>query len=162
MLFKNTGRISWEKYLFEKFSEAEIVIKKFGLPNFIKSCKNAILNKNLPNKTGFLIIDPNEENFFFNNDKIYALIDVDHPIGGELFYQWGLYAFLRPEQFEILKENRKFTSHQLYRIYNFALLHAYIDLYFRMQSVKDLISLKPWIQTSSEFINYYRRLNYDQ
>ena len=142
---------SWISFLTSRCIEAEDSANIFSLPNYIDNIKKNLL-ENIYLKNGFMIMDVNEENFFFENKKIVSIIDIDHPIGGDLFYQWGAYEYFRPEQFTILKAMKKFTKEELLKIKHYALLQAYTDLFFRYKTTEDKMELKFWHDYSKSYI----------
>lgn len=146
-------QVQWRNFIQQEFIKMHEVIEECQLIDYSSYVEN-VVSYGLDNqKVGYLILDPNEQNFFFNElDEIKAIIDIDHPVGGELFYQWGCYMFHRPEQFKLLAESKKYSINEMKRIEHFALLHAYTDLYFRMKTEQSNIKKKEWIKLSTNFI----------
>ena len=81
----------------------------------------------------FLIFDPNEENFIFDDEqKILAIIDVDHATGGDPLWQMGCIYYHRPHYKEIIFSF--LNNEEKETVIQYALLHGLNDIAFRMSS----------------------------
>lgn len=142
---------NWDEYIKYLLEICEIAVKNFELVNLIEPCRRFFNKNNYTGRALMMIIDPNEENFIFDNNKIVGIVDVDHPIGGDPLYQWGTYLYHRPEQFEMLESIIVFTRIELEAIKYYALINAYIDVQFRSE-VLTFKELNPWILKANKYI----------
>lgn len=94
----------------------------------------------------FLMFDPNEENFIFDDEQnIRAIIDADHATGGDPLWQMGCIYYHRPHYkniiFSFLNTEEKETVTQ------YAILHGLNDIAFRLSSnSSDTSGLKDFAQ----------------
>lgn len=84
---------SWDAYLKKLLSNCEYVIKELGLRiDYALICDYFNREYRYDGPPALLIMDPNVENFFFSNEEISSIIDIDHPIFGDPLYQWSFFT----------------------------------------------------------------------
>ena len=131
---------TWLDYLKELFRRARIVIKKFDLKIQFDEIEKDILSK-IDNSVEccFLILDPNEKNFFLENNNVSYIIDVDHPIFGDKLYQLSLFNFFCKDYYLYLIKKGFITSEEIKMIDLYTIVFVLNDIYFKL-SAEDNIS----------------------
>ncbi len=147
----------WKDFLFysydrfiEEFPEKENKNLLFKLKK-VTTPKNP-LNKN-PNSF-FLFVDPNPGNVIFNtSSSINAVIDIDHPYGGDPLYDYASIKWYSPNTFLQLTKLVPFLKSKSSIINFYSFLHgANVLCWMKRHNLdyrKDLIKLKKLLKTIS-------------
>jgi len=76
------------------------------------------------NQGYFLTLDTNSNNYIFNdNEEIVAMLDIDHPISGDVLYEYSALKFHHPETFEILKNEYINLNQEELNLLNYYFIH---------------------------------------
>ena len=98
--------VSWKSYIGNSITNISDLIKSIPQSKLTLSVENLKCQLSLvPQiKYGvFLLLDTNSNNFIFNdNNRIIALVDVDHPISGDPLYEYGALKWFHPKSYELL------------------------------------------------------------
>lgn len=117
--YKGKGQYdSWHDYLVSSIKKFNQVLRNNAEANLEIYFDYLFSNlKNIPSVTKgyFLILDTNSNNYIFNEQqKVVAMLDVDHPISGDKLYEYAALSFHHPKTFEILnKESGGFNENEL-------------------------------------------------
>lgn len=118
---------SWKKYIKDGIEESSEILKKI-CKDMSATYINYLLSNNIivPEiKQGyFLMLDTNSNNYVFNEDnKIIAMLDIDHPISGDKLYEYAALKFHHPDTFAILTRGSKKLSIDELKLLNYYFVH---------------------------------------
>jgi hypothetical protein len=127
---------SWPEYLQSLFLRAENAISKYKLKMDITGVKNYLLNDyNYNSGPRYLILDPNEKNFVFNEDgNVEGIIDIDHPLGGDPLYQIAVFKYFRPQLYDFMINHDEISKDELKIIDYYAIIFSLNDIMFRSEN----------------------------
>lgn len=124
---------TWYDYLKELFRRSKYIIKKFNLDINFKEIEESILSKiDKDIEPSFLILDPNENNFFLINNKVSCIIDIDHPVYGDRLYQFALFKYFRKNYYSYLIKKGFITKHESEIIDLYTIVFSLSDIYFKL------------------------------
>lgn len=126
---------TWLDYLKVLFRKSRNVIKKYNLKIEFDEIEKDILSK-IDNsiECSFLMLDPNEKNFFLKNNKVSCIIDIDHPIYGDKLYQLALFNYFRNDYYLYLIKKGFITAEKIKIIDLYTIVFALNDVYFRLSA----------------------------
>ncbi len=126
---------TWLDYLKILFRRSRIVIKKYNLKIEFDEIEKDILSKIDNNiECSFLILDPNEKNFFLKNNNVNYIIDIDHPIYGDKLYQLALFNYFRKDYYLYLIGKGFINDKEIKIIDLYTIIFALNDVYFRLNA----------------------------
>lgn len=130
---------TWLDYLKELFRRARTVIKKFDLKIQFDEIEKDILSKTDNSvECSFLILDPNEKNFFWVNNNVSYIIDIDHPIYGDKLYQLALFNYFRKDYYLYLIRKGFITSEEIEMIDLYTIVFVLNDIYFKLSAEENI------------------------
>ena len=130
---------TWLDYLKELFRRARTVIKKFDLKIQFDEIEKDILSKTDNSvECSFLILDPNEKNFFWVNNNVSYIIDIDHPIYGDKLYQLALFNYFRKDYYLYLIRKGFITSEEIKMINLYTIVFVLNDIYFKLSAEENI------------------------
>lgn len=82
----------------------------------------------------FIILDPNERNYIFDQNKQLAgIIDIDHPLGFDPLYEYAAYLYSRPQQFFLMNKLGLIDKKSMHTIRKYAIIYSLYDTWFRYE-----------------------------
>ncbi len=100
---------SWRDYLYDNLIEARGSVNQLSDKTleeiYLKSLKSIDMIPIL-SEGKFLMLDTNANNFIFDkNNKIIALLDIDHPASGDPLYEYAALKWYHPNRYKILTKD---------------------------------------------------------
>lgn len=135
-LTKDNKFSSWKAYMDVLCNIAYDTVKKYrikiNIEKVIKEINNQMLDDIKPN---FLILDPNVKNLIFDEEgKIICLIDIDHPLGGDVLYQLASYKYFLKDFYIFLIKKGYINNEEAKIVSLYTIIFSINDLYFRVNA----------------------------
>ncbi len=121
---------SWDEFIINSSKNNLVFLLDNGIiNNKFKLNIEAIINNSkkqfIFNKKGSLILtDINPMNFFFKNEKIYKIIDMDHPLIGDPLYEYASIKWYHKDIFEEFINKEKSKKNKLKKIKFYEIIHG--------------------------------------
>lgn len=130
--------VTWREYFEGRVGDAAAIAQALGMYEAFQQATNKFDFSALDDvPCGFLVMEPNQANYFFDPaGSLCAVIDIDHPLVGDMNYQWAAIRYHRPEFFDVYAKLDRNISRNLETISFYQVIHALTDypirwIYFR-------------------------------
>jgi hypothetical protein len=103
-----------------------------------------------------MILDPNEENFIFDEaDKLVGVINIDHPVGFDPLYELSVCLYAKKYIFEMMRNlKRDYFNNFIEVIKMYARIHSLADILFLNDKDKNLF--KNEIETCAKNVGEFQ------
>lgn len=122
-----TNFLNWCDYIknsIEKSSSILRILDKKEINDWLDYLLKEIKIVPEINQGYFLTLDTNSNNYIFSdNQEIFAMLDIDHPISGDVLYEYSALKFHHPETFEILKNEYINLNQEELNLLNYYFIH---------------------------------------
>ena len=140
---ENLQRNTWDEYMAYVINRAKNASGLFNIPFEIETVKKYFSSTyRFTDAPSYLILDPNEENFIFNDkDEFLGVIDIDHPMCFDPLYEPAICLYAKPYIFEMMRTLKPdyFKAH-LDTIKMYAYVHSLADILFLYDKDKNLFA----------------------
>ena len=137
---KNLQFETWNEYLLYLIKRAGKAASIFSIEFDENAIKDYFSNYYTYTKEPcFLILDPNEENYIFDDHvKLLGIIDIDHPISFDPLYECAVCLYAKKYIFDMMRiiKPNYFNNH-LETIKKYAVIHSLADILFLYDKDKE-------------------------
>lgn len=132
---------TWREYLHYIMNRAKKASLLFQIPYDEKCVEKFFSEKyQYTDKSRYMILDPNEENFIFDEtDKISGVIDIDHPICFDPLYELSVCLYAKKYIFEMMRSIKTDYFNKFAEVIKmYAKIHSLADILFLYDKDKNL------------------------
>lgn len=134
---------TWQEYMMYLIERAKKAALLFKLDFDAQEVKN-YFSKHYVYKGApcFLLLDPNEENFVFDeHGKVAGLIDIDHPMCFDPLYEYAICLYAKKYIFNMMRKIKKYyINNNIEIIKKYAIVHSLADILFLYDKDKSFFS----------------------
>lgn len=138
---KNLQFSSWNEYLSYITERAQRASALFQIPFNVNEIEKFFSAEyQYTDLSRYMILDPNEENFIFDEaDKLVGVIDIDHPVGFDPLYELSVCLYAKKYIFEMMRNlKRDYFNNFIEVIKMYARIHSLADILFLYDKDKNL------------------------
>ncbi|PIN89045.1 hypothetical protein COU60_05210 [Candidatus Pacearchaeota archaeon CG10_big_fil_rev_8_21_14_0_10_34_76] len=136
---------SWRNFILKRvksnfrYLKSKNILNKHDINSLNGYLTNNLKEINYEGVGSLIITDLNPLNFFFKNEKLIGAIDIDHPLSGDSFYEWGALKWYHDDLFDFLLKNYKFNFDDIKKIFIYELMHAVSVIVWMNKNNLDII-----------------------
>ena len=154
---KNLQFGSWNEYLSYITERAQKASVLFQIPFNVNEIEKFFSAEyQYTDQSRYMILDPNEENFIFDEaDKLVGVIDIDHPVGFDPLYELSVCLYAKKYIFEMMRNlKRDYFNNFIEVIKMYARIHSLADILFLYDKDKNLF--KNEIETCAKNVDEFQ------